>query len=581
MPGDSETIGVSTCECYANSFTDPFDECQGDELCMSAMCMEDACGALSVSCNEGVCVLDEIDTTAVVELNPCAQGQCLSPEGLCEIEASCFVDPCDVTDECTGECQANYCGGCHAVCLEGPETTESIDNAIVRPSVTSATPESLYYTWDGPRCNSDDDCFVKTRERVPGESEVIGVSACQCYASSLINPLDECQGESDMTCPIAGCMENPCRNAMAFCLEDTGVCYLDTSIEEPPVAIAPTSTIASDTPMSIFPDEAPVINYTWSPICSSDDDCFTSMRQYEPGDSETIGVGVCQCYANSYKEKLDECQADEVCIAAMCMTFSCEGLSAYCNTVNGICELSDSLDFLGDNNTNSIATIVTDATSMATLTADTDIVIDETASNEFFTDATEPATSTDKPVTTSEAVVVTADTVATNEAVDKTTSTLATESSAVTSSTAFDDKTTSTTDGTMSSTSDTTNASPTATVSIVETIEGETEESQESDEIFLQTSSTVTTTTPNELGSNPTFSFDYDRNETTTETSLTPTSAPEDPTLSENNEVESYSNDVAKSQEGLPLDPSGSTSSTFGALSIFILVAIATILLSN
>ena len=553
---------------------------------MSAMCMEDECGALSVSCNEGVCVLDEIDTAAVVELNPCASGQCLSPEGLCEIEASCFVDPCDVTDECAGECQANYCGGCHAVCLDETveeEKAEPIDNAIVRPSVTtSATPESRFYTWDGPRCSSDDDCYAKIRERVPGENEVIGVSTCQCYANSLINPLDECQGESDMTCPIAGCMENPCRNARAFCLEETGVCYLDISIEEPPVAIAPTSTIASenniDVPVSILPEEPPVVNYTWSPICTSDDDCFTSMRQYEPGDSETIGVGVCQCYANSYKERLDECQANALCVAAMCMTYSCEGLSAYCNTVNGICELSDSLGFLEDTSTNSIATIVTDATSMATLTADTDIVIDETASNELFTDATEPVTSTGKSVTTSVPVAATADLIATNEAADETTTTLATASSEGTSSTAVVDATSTSTDGTMSSTSDTTtNTSPTSMDSNVVSIEGEPDKSQESDEISLETSSTVTTTTPNELESNPTFSFDYDRNETTP--SLAPTTAPEDPRLSQNNEIEGYSNDVAKSQEGLPLDPSGATSTTIGVISLFIGVIIATILL--
>ena len=57
----------------------------------------------------------------------CGTGACLSSNGTCESEVSCFVDPCDVNQCEDGEvCSANYCGGCHFVCTPDNDTISEI-----------------------------------------------------------------------------------------------------------------------------------------------------------------------------------------------------------------------------------------------------------------------------------------------------------------------------------------------------------------------------------------------------------------------------------------------------------------------
>mmetsp|Transcript_18943 Transcript_18943/g.39926 ORF Transcript_18943/g.39926 Transcript_18943/m.39926 type:complete len:86 (+) Transcript_18943:359-616(+) len=58
-----------------------------------------------------------------VERKLCPEGKCLPPQGAreggCADVVQCFVNPCEAPDlPCEpGDCETNYCGGCHAVCM--------------------------------------------------------------------------------------------------------------------------------------------------------------------------------------------------------------------------------------------------------------------------------------------------------------------------------------------------------------------------------------------------------------------------------------------------------------------------------
>jgi hypothetical protein len=50
----------------------------------------------------------------------CPEGTCPNPNnyGMCESKVECFADPCEVNPCTSGVCEANYCGGCHAICVD-------------------------------------------------------------------------------------------------------------------------------------------------------------------------------------------------------------------------------------------------------------------------------------------------------------------------------------------------------------------------------------------------------------------------------------------------------------------------------
>lgn len=585
VPGESEVIGVSTCECYANSVIDPLDECQGDVACAMAMCISDSCDGRTAYCSaEGTCQLDGETETSAVDggddtgaLNPCMEGQCLSPAGVCETEVACFVDPCDIDNGgCEGDCEANYCGGCNAVCLDSIASSSPTDVTVNRPSESTASVTQEPYTWEGPLCSTDNDCYSKIRERVPGESDTIGVTTCQCYANSFINPLDECQGESDMTCPIAGCMVNPCANAKAYCLVETGICYLEESTDSSPAATMPTITtdgsMSTNTPAVISSPATAITtptdtignnDYTWTPTCTTDDDCYPTMRTDEPGESEPFGVAICECYANVFENPFDECQEDDTCISAMCLEYACEGITAFCSE-QGLCELSIA-DGAAYNASNSIATILTSSTVMVS-------VISGTASNEVaegLTNSTKPAADT-----TNETTSVTVDSIDIDgteptkvENVTSGFTTGGTSSSAATSTPNDSDLAGAGTDmlevltnGTELPETETRSSSTAADAVEIEVLnskqnetitasqpsqsQGRPETNKTTQEIQLDTTTTATTATE-EIVVNVTS----DGNET-----LNNTTATQDETaVSENNLSESTSSEIDKSQEGIPL----------------------------
>eukprot|EP00804_Cyclotella_cryptica_P008760 CCRYP_018467-RA/>CCRYP_018467-RA protein AED:0.04 eAED:0.09 QI:305/1/0.5/1/1/1/2/0/723 len=289
VPGLSETIGVTTCECYANSYVDPLDECQGesDMTCPIAGCMENQCEGATAYCSEveGICVLDTpIDGNVTNDI--VTEDLALAMEIPCTIDDECFtlirsrapggvdmtgVGVCECYansvqfpfDECEGrndmgciiaKCMGDACDGLEAYCMlnedeQGFCNVRETDNVtLAGPSVALSPPVPGNYTWSGGRCSTNDDCYPKVRERVPGLSETIGVTTCECYANSYVDPLDECQGESDMTCPIAGCMENQCEGATAYCSQEDGICLLSTSAQSPEGSSTDSTTSAITPP---------------------------------------------------------------------------------------------------------------------------------------------------------------------------------------------------------------------------------------------------------------------------------------------------------------------------------------------
>jgi len=96
---------------------------------------------------------------------------CLNPKtGGCEdSEVNCFVDPCDVTGACPeGEtCEANYCGGCHAIC-SGDGTA------------TTTTPTKP----DGSMCEPNAECFTEGLTCAEGQESCCGKTynslECEC-----------------------------------------------------------------------------------------------------------------------------------------------------------------------------------------------------------------------------------------------------------------------------------------------------------------------------------------------------------------------------------------------------------------
>jgi hypothetical protein len=76
------------------------------------------------------------------DINSCPEGQCLDPDGGCQNKVECFIDPCDVNDCGDGEvCEANYCGGCNAICSSASASTTFFPTT---PTPSPETPRPTY-----------------------------------------------------------------------------------------------------------------------------------------------------------------------------------------------------------------------------------------------------------------------------------------------------------------------------------------------------------------------------------------------------------------------------------------------------
>ena len=95
-----------------------------------------------------------------------------------------------------------------------------------------------------------------------------------------------------------------------------------------------------------------------------------------PSNSETIGIGICGCYADSTKNSLDECQGDTSgCAIAGCFRNTCDGFSAYCSE-EGMCLLRESNRDESQVGIDSAETTTTSTTSTSSTTEEAGLETD-------------------------------------------------------------------------------------------------------------------------------------------------------------------------------------------------------------
>jgi len=71
----------------------------------------------------------------------CGRNQCRSPDGVCERAMHCLIDPCSTVRCKAGTvCEANYCGGCHAVCSPQAMLTRDDSTTSRTTSTNSGEP---------------------------------------------------------------------------------------------------------------------------------------------------------------------------------------------------------------------------------------------------------------------------------------------------------------------------------------------------------------------------------------------------------------------------------------------------------
>ena len=103
------------CKQEVSCFVDPCDMMN----CGDRECVSNGCGGCNGKCLDS----DMTENSATLPATPddCPRGECHNPDGVCEVEMFCAVDPCNGHPCEFGEvCQTNMCGGCHAVCAPDP-----------------------------------------------------------------------------------------------------------------------------------------------------------------------------------------------------------------------------------------------------------------------------------------------------------------------------------------------------------------------------------------------------------------------------------------------------------------------------
>ena len=219
------------------------------------------------------------------------------------------------------------------------------------------------------KCKNDDECFPKIRGSAP--ASWAGAELCECYSASETHPFDECEG--DEQCFMARCVNYECYDFEVYCDIDgaddgdqVGECKfrdksspatskdsttdnekdsvddVDDSNDGPAKFVVPRAMTASshaDTPYTPM-------------LCSSHDQCVPKIRGMAP--SHPTSFGLCECYSASKPYPFDECEGDNLFVAATCSPDACDDLKAYCDfgpnkdliapEGMGECQLSDGND---------------------------------------------------------------------------------------------------------------------------------------------------------------------------------------------------------------------------------------------
>ncbi len=116
------------------------------------------------------------EPTVIAEPGTCRI--CKNPKtGVCDdSQFSCFIDPCDVDGACDeGEtCEANFCGGCHAICSGGSGTTTTPTKPYIPPTLPL----------DGSTCEPNAACSTEGSICTSGEETCCGKTyaslECEC-----------------------------------------------------------------------------------------------------------------------------------------------------------------------------------------------------------------------------------------------------------------------------------------------------------------------------------------------------------------------------------------------------------------
>jgi hypothetical protein len=134
------------CQPETSCFVDP---CESKRCESGQVCESNYCGGCEAKC------VDNGMAQNSAPLSDCPRGECHNPDGICEAEMSCAVDPCNGHECEFGEvCQTNMCGGCHAICAPDPlyvdiepasgskagkSTTTTIATTIVTSTIAETT----------------------------------------------------------------------------------------------------------------------------------------------------------------------------------------------------------------------------------------------------------------------------------------------------------------------------------------------------------------------------------------------------------------------------------------------------------
>ncbi|EJK64050.1 hypothetical protein THAOC_15254 [Thalassiosira oceanica] len=226
------------------------------------------------------------------------------------------------------------------------------------------------------RCTVDSDCLVKVRSHLPFCPET-GLPLCSCYASSSRDPFDECEGQYGDLCREVKCA-NSCENLKAVCYQPNESSFPRCEVqyssdselnsiaeyqqvydETLPVANNSTSLHFNATSESVagygsdagygastemtLPDgqsldetgQTSKLNTNdtaeYIPTCESDEDCLAAIRTLVPEDSSLYGIGICDCYALSRINPLDECEGKEDCVGVQSCGI-CVEVKSVCST---------------------------------------------------------------------------------------------------------------------------------------------------------------------------------------------------------------------------------------------------------